>query len=133
MIQTDIQNNVAICSLNKGVTNALNADMVHKINDELDKVEIMQDVRERIKQHFFVDQFQLREGPQMTATEVNTRVDMQLRLLGPLLGRLHFEFLQPMVGRMLQIMSRKGLLPENQKKGQSWKDSQRGFRKEMPP
>lgn len=74
---------------------------------------LMQDVRERIKQHFFVDQFQLREGPQMTATEVNARVEMQLRLLGPVLGRLHFEFLQPMVARVLDIMDRKNLFPEN--------------------
>lgn len=76
-------------------------------------VEIMNDVRERIKQHYFVDQFQLREGPQMTATEVNARVEMQLRLLGPVLGRLHFEFLKPMVSRMLNIMQRKDLMPEN--------------------
>ena len=76
-------------------------------------LEILKDVRERIKEHFFIDQFQLREGPQMTATEVNARVEMQLRLLGPLLGRLHFEFLQPMVARMLQIMTRKGQLPPN--------------------
>lgn len=76
-------------------------------------VEIMNDVRERVKQHFFVDQFQLREGPQMTATEVNARVEMQLRLLGPILGRLHYEFLVPLVARMLKIMIRKGLLPAN--------------------
>ena len=76
-------------------------------------VDIMEDIRSRIKQHYFVDQFQLREGPQMTATEVNARVEMQLRLLGPVLGRLHFEFLQPLVGRVLSIMQRKKLLPEN--------------------
>lgn len=76
-------------------------------------VDLLNDVRDRIKQHFFVDQFQLREGPQMTATEVNTRTEQQLRLLGPVLGRLHFEFLQPLVGRMLSIMVRKNLLPPN--------------------
>jgi len=76
-------------------------------------VEIIKDVRGRVKEHYFVDQFQLREGPQMTATEVNARVEMQLRLLGPILGRLHFEFLKPMVSRMLNIMQRKNLLPEN--------------------
>lgn len=74
---------------------------------------LMDDVRTRIKEHYFVDQFQLREGPQMTATEVNTRVELQLRLLGPVLGRLHFELLQPMVTRMLGIMQRKKLLPLN--------------------
>ena len=76
-------------------------------------VEIMNDVRERVKQHYFVDQFQLREGPQMTATEVNARVEMQLRLLGPILGRLHYEWLIPLVGRMLKIMIRKKILPAN--------------------
>ena len=76
-------------------------------------VEIMNDVRERVKQHYFVDQFQLREGPQMTATEVNARVEMQLRLLGPILGRLHYEWLVPLVGRMLKIMIRKKILPAN--------------------
>lgn len=76
-------------------------------------LDLMNDVRERVKQHFFIDQLQLREGPQMTATEVNARVEVQLRLLGPLLGRLHSEFLQPMVARLLDIMSRKNLLPKN--------------------
>lgn len=76
-------------------------------------LELIADVRERVKQHFFIDQFQLREGPQMTATEVNARVEIQLRLLGPILGRLHTEFLQPMVARILDIMSKKRLLPPN--------------------
>ena len=44
MINTEIQNNIAVCSLNRGVTNALNANMIHLINDELDKVETIQDV-----------------------------------------------------------------------------------------
>ena len=44
LIQTDIQNNIAIFSLNRGVINALNANMIHRINDELDKVEKMQNV-----------------------------------------------------------------------------------------
>lgn len=76
-------------------------------------LELMNDVRERIKQHFYIDQLQLREGPQMTATEVNARVEVQLRLLGPLLGRLHSEFLQPLVARVLDIMSKQNLLPPN--------------------
>jgi len=44
MIQTDIQKNIATCSLNRGVTNPLNANMIHTIHDELDKVEKMQNV-----------------------------------------------------------------------------------------
>ena len=44
MIQTDIQNKIAICSMNRGVINALNADMIHKIHEELNKVETMQNI-----------------------------------------------------------------------------------------
>ena len=39
MLKTDILNRVAICSLNRGVTNALNVDMIQKIHYELDKLE----------------------------------------------------------------------------------------------
>ncbi|MHA1945061.1 MAG: enoyl-CoA hydratase/isomerase family protein [Candidatus Hodarchaeales archaeon] len=44
MIQTDIQDNIAICSLNRGVTNPLNASMIQLIHDELDKLGKMQDI-----------------------------------------------------------------------------------------
>jgi len=44
MIQTDIQDNIAICSLNRGVTNALNANMIQSIHDEFDKIGKMQEI-----------------------------------------------------------------------------------------
>lgn len=75
--------------------------------------DVMNDVRERIKQAYFIDQLQLREGPQMTATEVNQRTDEHLRLLGPILGRLHFELLKPLIARVISIMKRKNELPPN--------------------
>jgi len=75
--------------------------------------DVMNDVRERIKQAYFIDQLQLREGPQMTATEVNQRTDEHLRLLGPILGRLHFELLKPLIARIISIMKRKNVLPPN--------------------
>lgn len=76
-------------------------------------IDLLNEIRARIKESFYIDQLQLREGPQMTATEVNARTDEHLRLLGPILGRLHFELLQPMVARMIGIMKRKKLLPPN--------------------
>lgn len=75
-------------------------------------IEIMKDVRERIKQAFFIDQLQLQDGPQMTATEVNARVDEHLRLLGPILGRLHNELLKPLIARLIDIMINTNNLPE---------------------
>lgn len=75
--------------------------------------DIMNDVRTRIKQAFFIDQLQLNEqGPQMTATEVMQRTEEKLRLLGPVQGRMHFEYLDPLIRRVYGILSRRRLLPE---------------------
>lgn len=72
----------------------------------------VEDVRKRIRAGFYVDQLMLNEGPQMTATEVNQRTEEKLRLMGPVLGRQHFEFLRPLIDRVFGIMVRKGLIPE---------------------
>ena len=72
----------------------------------------MDDIRIRIKQAYFADQLQLREGPQMTATEVRQRTEEQLRLLGPILGRQHNELLKPLVERVFGILLRKGMFPD---------------------
>lgn len=39
MIETEIQDRIAICSLNRGVTNALNANMIQSIHKEFDEIE----------------------------------------------------------------------------------------------
>jgi len=49
----------------------------------------------------------------MTATEVMQRTEEKLRLLGPILGRQHFELLKPLVNRVFGILARKELLPED--------------------
>jgi hypothetical protein len=72
---------------------------------------MLNDIRGRIRQAYFIDQLQLREGPMMTATEVRQRTEEQLRLLGPVLGRQHNELLKPLVERSFNIMMRKGILP----------------------
>jgi hypothetical protein len=73
--------------------------------------DIMEDVRTRIRSAFFIDQLQLREGPQMTATEVMQRTEEQLRLLGPILGRQHHELLKPLVDRVFEICDKRELFP----------------------
>lgn len=75
-------------------------------------LEMEEQRREAIRAHFFVDHMRLREGPQMTATEVLTRTEEKLRLMGPMLGRMNFEFLRPLIDRVFAIMLRRGkLLP----------------------
>lgn len=63
--------------------------------------------RTRIREAFYVDQLQLQQGPQMTATEVMQRTEEKMRLLGPMLGRMQAEFLKPMIDRIFAIMFRK--------------------------
>ena len=67
----------------------------------------LEDHRQKIKDAFFIDQLQLNKTAQMTATEVNAIVKTQMRLLGPVMGRLQTELLQPLIARLFGIMNRR--------------------------
>lgn len=77
------------------------------INDTM-----VEQARQRIRSAFFIDQLQLQQGPQMTATEVMQRTEENLRMMGPILGRLNNELLKPIIDRVFGIMFRKGLFGE---------------------
>jgi len=67
-------------------------------------LEMMENVRQRIRQGFFIDQLQLAEdNPQMTATEVLQRTEEKLRLMSPILGRQQNEFLEPLISRVFRM------------------------------
>ncbi len=68
--------------------------------------------RVQIREAFYVDQLKLREGPQMTATEVSERAEQSLRFLGPMIGRQTTECLEPKVERVYNILDRRGELPD---------------------
>ena len=74
-------------------------------------LELMNDVRDRIRSGFFIDQLQMQQGPQMTATEVLQRQEEKLRMMGPALGRLQSEMLGPMVERVFGLLMRRGKFP----------------------
>jgi len=74
--------------------------------------QLVQDTRDRIRQAFFIDQLQLNEGPQMTATEVMQRTEEKLRLMGPILGRQQFELLRPVVENVFSKLMKQGFYPE---------------------
>jgi hypothetical protein len=67
--------------------------------------------RGAIRQAFYVDQLLLAQGQTMTATEVLQRNEEKMRLLGPVLGRLQSEMLQPLISRVFSILLRNGVLP----------------------
>ena len=65
--------------------------------------------RQAIRSAFYVDQLILGQGPQMTATEVIQRTEEKMRLLGPVLGRLQAEMLQPLIARVYAVLMRQEL------------------------
>ena len=65
-----------------------------------------------INQAFFVDQLELKESPAMTATEVQVRYELIQRLLGPTLGRLEADYLDPLIKRTFNILHRNNQLAE---------------------
>jgi len=75
-------------------------------------LDFIENIRERVREHFFVDQLQLINQRDMTATEVMQRTDERLRFLGPVLGRMNNELLKPIVDRVFDILDRRGKLPD---------------------
>lgn len=74
--------------------------------------QLVESVIQRIKECFYIDQLQIPISDRQTATEVMQRREEQLRTLGPILGRMHFEFLRPLVNRTYNLMLKKNLFPE---------------------
>lgn len=60
-----------------------------------------------VREAFYVNQLQLAESPQMTATEVMARTDEKLRLMAPMIGRVQSELLGPTVERAFGILYRR--------------------------
>ena len=71
-----------------------------------------QDLINSIQQAFYMDQLQLKDSPAMTATETMARMELMQRTLGPTLGRLQSDLLDPLISRTLNILSRSGQLKE---------------------
>lgn len=75
---------------------------------------LMQDIqalREQVLRVFYADLLRMADRAKMTATEVVQRTAEQMRLFGPLIGRLESEMLGPMVERIFGILTRQGMLP----------------------
>lgn len=75
-------------------------------------VEDIQALREQVLRTFYADLLRMTDRANMTATEVIQRTSEQMRLFGPLIGRLESEMLGPLVERVFGILSRQGLLPQ---------------------
>lgn len=72
---------------------------------------VRQEKQDAIRRAFLNDRILMANGPQMTATEVLSRENKQMLVLGPVLGRLQSEFLGPLVERVFGMLLRRGDLP----------------------
>lgn len=71
----------------------------------------MEELRFAIDKAFYADQLQLKDSPAMTATEVNARIQLMQRLLGPTYGRLQSDFLDLLLTRTFKMLFRYRMLP----------------------
>lgn len=98
---------------------------VYTVNPDISgMMEDLNECRERIKETFFnnlfqtISQFETRSN--VSATEIDARRAESLVLLGPVLDRIEFELLAPIVERTFAIMSRAGILPPAPSEIQGW-------------
>lgn len=91
------------------VVRSLDSIKPYESGARFDVSQLQRETLERkIRSIFFVDQLELKESPAMTATEVQTRYELMQRLLGPTLGRLQSDYLDPLVQRTFNILYRAG-------------------------
>lgn len=74
-------------------------------------LELEEQRREAVRQAFYFSLLLMVQQPNQTATEVLARQEEKLRLMGPHLGRIQAEFLDPLIRRQFGIMRRANQLP----------------------
>lgn len=73
----------------------------------------IESVQLEIQKGFFLDMFDpLVDRQNMTATEVMARVEQKMRFLTPIIGRLQSELFNPMINRIIGILSKQDKLPD---------------------
>jgi len=88
---------------------------VHQVNPDTQGIGMeIRNVEERIRRIFFNDLFLsiLATDKNMTATEVAERTSERLLMLGPVVEKLQYEFLDKIIDRVFSIAERFGLIPE---------------------
>jgi hypothetical protein len=72
----------------------------------------LKELREMVRAAFHVDELQLRESPQMSATEAQIRYELMNRVLGPTSGRIQNGLLDPLLMRHFMSLLRNKQFPE---------------------
>lgn len=103
----------------RGLSNPIFYDQGSRPDLGEKKVEL---VEERLSRLFYIHVMRLPDQPNMTATEVLTRNNTMLRVMGPFTARLESELLNPIIERTFGIMMRNFLFPPPppELRGQGW-------------
>lgn len=92
---------------NGGLTYVRDMDAIQPLTElggRLDIADMQEEQkREQIRRIFYSDQLQLQQGPQMTAYEVQVRYELMQRILGPTIGRVTVEYLNPLIETVFWI------------------------------
>ena len=73
---------------------------------------MIEDLRKRIQHALLCDRLGEIQSPKMTATEVLERSDEMTRILGATYGRLQTELLMPLIERAINLLRKRGEIPE---------------------
>lgn len=120
VIQSDSMTNIPISLIPGGLTQVNNPNSVVKplfeVNmDTQHQLMIIERVKEQIKKNYSADLFmqmgELEKKERMTTTEVLARSQERLQQLGPVTERMQFEFLNPNLNRVYNILDRAGVFP----------------------
>ena len=75
-------------------------------------LQMLQDLRDRIRTALYNDQVIFNQRSGVTATEIQEQVNAKMRLLMPIFGRLGTDLLGPMIERVYGLLKREGYIPE---------------------
>ena len=77
--------------------------------------EDLNEIRQRIRTIFFNDLFQVisqfQTRSNVSATEIDARRSEAMVMLGPVLERIQYELLDPIIDRVFSVMARAGIIP----------------------
>ena len=77
-------------------------------------IEYQREIAQRVRQIYFIDQLQLIQGPQKTATEVLQRTEESVRLLSPMMSRQEHENLRPTLDRVFAILLKRNVINKDE-------------------
>lgn len=85
---------------------------IGELREDIMKTEEM--IKEAFYYNFFLQVTSLRDQPNITATQINTMRDEVLLQLSPVLEGVATELLDPTLNRVIDIVMKRGMVPEDQ-------------------